>query len=323
MSRPAAGTRLTDTQRAVMDQIIRYGKAHGFLDYQIRIAVKTAYIESKLGKELEPNPKSSASGLFGYTDRDWESDYGKKNDNSNQIRAFYDDLAAYSWRYYIQPYGPIPKKDVSLPEYIYIKHHDGRNATPSAESVGKEIWDHELFEIPEDAVKGPRSDAEPQITAPTAARNSASYQSEQSHVPSPRQDFSYSQGNGLSTPPGHADPSWYTPFMDIPNRLAPTDPGIWSQNMSPISPDWMNDNAFLRSLPAWVDMPASYPGEVQQPGSGTLPYLTPDPAALLRRNQFYEPMPLNDPFVTGAMGQEEQLDPRIKSLLASWPGFYP
>jgi len=91
----------------------------------------------------------------------------------------------------------------------------------------------------------------------------------------------------------------------------------------PIGPSWMNDNALLRSLPAWANIAASYPGEVQQPGPGTLPYLTPDPAALLRRNQFFEPMPLDDPFVTGAMGPEGQLDPRLRNLLASWPGVYP
>ena len=91
----------------------------------------------------------------------------------------------------------------------------------------------------------------------------------------------------------------------------------------PTGPGWMDDNAILRSLPAWVDMPpASYPGEMQQPGSGTPTYPSPDPAALLRRNQFFEPMPLNDPFVTGAAGQEGQMDPRLRSLLAPWLGVY-
>jgi hypothetical protein len=107
-----------------------------------------------------------------------------------------------------------------------------------------------------------------------------------------------------------------------PNAFGPTGPFTWSQNVSPIGPTWMSDNALLRSLPAWANMPASYPGGVQQPGSGTPAYPSPDPAAPLRRNQFFEPMPLDDPFVTGAAGQEGQLDPRLKNLLSSWPGVY-
>ena len=99
MSGPKSDVSLSPIQITILKQIVSYGKAKGFSDHQIRIAVKTAYIESRLGRKLGPNPKGSASGLFGYTDDRWDDSYGKKNDNSNQIRAFYDDLSDYSWRY--------------------------------------------------------------------------------------------------------------------------------------------------------------------------------------------------------------------------------
>ncbi len=165
MSGPKDSDSLSPSQKAIIRQIVSYGRAKGFSDYQIHIAVKTAYIESSLGKKLGPNPESTASGLFGYTDGTWNHRYKIKNDNSNQIKAFFDDLAGYSWQYDHQPYGPIPTKDVSLAEYIYIKHHDGRNRTPSAHSVGKKIWDHETFDAPLDPV-GPRSDADPRRAVP-------------------------------------------------------------------------------------------------------------------------------------------------------------
>ncbi len=50
MSDPTVHVPLSPSQKAIIHQIVSYGKAKGFSDYQIRIAVKTAYIESKLGK---------------------------------------------------------------------------------------------------------------------------------------------------------------------------------------------------------------------------------------------------------------------------------
>ncbi len=294
MSGPAPSVSLTPSQRAVMSQIVSYGRAKGFNDYQIDIAVKTAYIESKLGKELGPNPKGTASGLFGYTDATWDQGYGKKDSNSNQIRAFYDDLADSTWRYYDQPYGPIPTKDLTLAEYAYIKHHDGRYAPPSADSVGKRIWDSEPFKVP--AGKNPPG---PYETPPTSG---------------PLKAFSYLD------------------LARRPNALGPI-PSMWDPGALPTGKNWLAGDSPLNLPAASANLPFQYspngatgpvPSGQAAPASMDYPArpLPSDSPFFPRRNAFLEPAQSMTPWAQPqSVGKGSPALP-ARNLLGPWPGSY-
>lgn len=129
-----------------MNEIIAYGSDNGFSEEQVQIAVDTAFIESSLGQNLN-NPNSTASGLFQYLDGSWESYHsglGEKNDQSNQITAFYNDLSIFS-NWYSNPNtnGNIPN-DMSLGEYTYTKHHDGRNYSDFENAPGRDIYNNTI-----------------------------------------------------------------------------------------------------------------------------------------------------------------------------------
>ena len=254
MSGPAASAPLTPSQRAVMNQIISYGRANGFNDYQIDIAVKTAYIESKLGKELGPNPKGTASGLFGYIDDNWDQGYGKKDNNSNQIRAFYDDLADFTWRYYDQPYGPIPTKDVSLAEYVYIKHHDGRYKPPSANSVGKRISDHEPFEVP--AGKNPPAPYKTPSTSSTTNPSSYVYSAGRPNLSGPIDPAMWHPG-ALPTGQNSATPNAFNDPPGRTNALGPI-PAMWDSSALPTGQNRLAGDSPLNLPPASAYPPFQY-----------------------------------------------------------------
>jgi hypothetical protein len=142
---------MSKSQRDVMQKIIEYGNRNGFTNADIEIAIKTAWIESKLGNELgPPSPDSTATGLFAYTDPDWatyHSGDGEKNNFDNQIKAFYEDL----WKYkgwYLDPdkSNNIPKDRIDFGEYVYIKHHDGPGYTNYSNAPGEKIWDRVNFQ---------------------------------------------------------------------------------------------------------------------------------------------------------------------------------
>jgi hypothetical protein len=138
---------LSQSQQQVMQQITDYGVQHGFSNEQIAIAIKTAYIESSLGANMgsplptPDNQNPTASGLFQYTNETWSevrySGLGVKNNIDNQIVAFYADLATYcSWYSNPATNGNIPLSQIDMGEYIYIKHHDGRNYNFNGDPAG-------------------------------------------------------------------------------------------------------------------------------------------------------------------------------------------
>lgn len=144
-------TDLSESQRNTQQQIVDYGIAHGFSGEQIGIAVKAAFIESSLGSNLGPNPQSTASGLFGYTNGTWNlyhSGLGEKNNIGNQINAFYSDMQKYT-NWYNSPstnYN-IPMDQISLDEYIYIKHHDGVGYSDFLNAEGLDTWNASGFDF--------------------------------------------------------------------------------------------------------------------------------------------------------------------------------
>lgn len=133
---------LNRSQAEIKASIVEYGIQHGFTDDQIQIASDVAYIESSFGASLN-NSKSTASGLFQYTDGNWadfHSAIGDKNDLQNQIAAFYDDLTTYtSWFSNPATNDNIPG-DLSLGEYAYVKHHDGRSMADFGNAPGLTIY---------------------------------------------------------------------------------------------------------------------------------------------------------------------------------------
>jgi hypothetical protein len=145
---------LNSNQQAVANQIAQYGLDHGYSESEIEIAVKTAFIESSLGEQLTGTSKTE-SGLYQYTDDTWNeqhSDLGAKNNFDNQIEAFYQDMSRYETRY--NDLSDSDKSEVSLEEYIYIKHHDGSSATDFSDTPGKgkSIWDNSNFECTDPSV---------------------------------------------------------------------------------------------------------------------------------------------------------------------------
>jgi hypothetical protein len=146
---------LSPLQQDIVRQITNYGAEHGFSASDIAIAIKTAYIESSLGANVGTPPPApgnehpTASGLYQYTNETWKTSNGDKNSIADQISAFYGDLATYrSW--YNDPAlnGNIPRDQIDLGEYVYIKHHDGRSFTDFLNAPGLTYWHGTSF-VPE------------------------------------------------------------------------------------------------------------------------------------------------------------------------------
>src|SRR6218665_2066874 len=119
---------LNAAQQQAIANIIDYGTSIGAPNALIQAALHTAYLESRFGQNLQ-NPDSTASGLFHYTNGTWAGSHaalGEKNNFANQTIAMYADLAKYfEWWNNPATNGNIPKGQISLEEYLYIKHHDG------------------------------------------------------------------------------------------------------------------------------------------------------------------------------------------------------
>jgi len=120
---------LTTEQRSARNEIYDYGRENDYEDEDIQIALDVAYIESTVGLNLS-NSASTASGLFQYLIGTWNDNHsglGSRENQSNQIQAFYNDLTTYrDWFYDPEKNSNIPPS-LSFPEYVYIKHHDGRS----------------------------------------------------------------------------------------------------------------------------------------------------------------------------------------------------
>jgi len=97
------------------------------------------------------NSGSSATGLYQYLDGTWSayhSGLGSKNDQSNQIQAFYNDLDTYQdWFYNPEKNGNIPS-NLTFAEYVYIKHHDGRSYTNFSGAPGRSIYNSKMANGP-------------------------------------------------------------------------------------------------------------------------------------------------------------------------------
>ncbi len=94
---------LTSAQQDIVTKIVTYGDSHGISSEKIAIAVKAACLESTLGTKMKnDDPKSTATGVFGYTNPNWRDNHqelGDKSDTDNQIGAFYDDIDRYYERF--------------------------------------------------------------------------------------------------------------------------------------------------------------------------------------------------------------------------------
>lgn len=118
---------LSPEQEAVRGKIVAAGEGWGFTEQQVDIAVRVAFQESAFGRDID-NPNSSAYGLYQYTYDTWMDNYIEYDRSSmdDQILAFYQDLAEFTGRWLdARSNGEIPA-DLSLGEYVYVLHHDGR-----------------------------------------------------------------------------------------------------------------------------------------------------------------------------------------------------
>jgi len=141
---------LSEAQKSARNEIYNYGKENDFSDGDIQIALDVAYIESSVGDNLI-NGKTSATGLFQYIDATWNNIHGglgSKDDQGNQIQAFYNDLITYrDWHYSPATNGNIPSS-ISFDEYVYIKHHDGRSETDFLNAEGLVIYNDRMANGP-------------------------------------------------------------------------------------------------------------------------------------------------------------------------------
>ena len=129
---------LNQTQNDVLVEIYNYGVTNNYTNEQIQIAINVAYIESSLGVNLT-NPSSTASGLYQYLDGTWNiyhQGLGEKNNQTNQIQAFYNDLSKYTNWYFDPATNMNIPNDMSLGQYTYIKHHDGISYSDFQNSPG-------------------------------------------------------------------------------------------------------------------------------------------------------------------------------------------
>lgn len=166
-------TNLSDSQIKTAQNIAQYGQDHGFSKVQIDTALKTAFIESSLGVNRSNGIKgNTATGLYGYTDNTWKSsgNGGDKNNDNDQIQAFYNDMKKRTDDYNNLPEST--RKTLSLDQYLYMMHHDGphsKNYTDS--STGKQTWDKKQFTPPPSVYPPapPKTETPPQSPSPDDA----------------------------------------------------------------------------------------------------------------------------------------------------------
>jgi hypothetical protein len=137
-------------QAEVMEKIASYGRKNGFSTDEINFAIKVAFIESSLGL-LNSNGISgnTSQGLFQYNDDAWDRSGlgGDRTKDDDQIAAFFNDVRRYKVRYSSLP--PERKADVSLFQYMYIKHHDGSDYHEDFKKApGKALYDNCTFAPP-------------------------------------------------------------------------------------------------------------------------------------------------------------------------------
>lgn len=140
---------LDNAQKDMMARIIGAGQSRGFSDQMIDYALKSAFIESSLGNNMgAPYAGSTSVGLFQYNSTTWSdlghTSIGDRNNVDHQINAFYNDINKYTTRYY--DLTPDARGNLSLEQYLYVKHHDGNNYTDFPNSPGKAIFDSTCFE---------------------------------------------------------------------------------------------------------------------------------------------------------------------------------
>ena len=138
-------TTLTDAQLKNEQYIINWALTNGLTPEDSEYLVKVAWIESSFGANLQnTSPGSTASGEFGFTTPTWTdrySDLGDKNNLNNQLQAMSREISTFkSWYNDPSLNSNIPA-NMSLQEYMYIKHHDGVHATPSFTCPAAQIWD--------------------------------------------------------------------------------------------------------------------------------------------------------------------------------------
>ncbi len=143
-------------QVAIAKEIVKYGMEHGYPGGAIRWAVKAAWIETKLGAER--NHPSSAEGLYGYMADTFKrsNPHGHRESDADQIAAIYNDIDRNTQRY--GKLDETRRKEVSLDEYLYIKHKQGANwekftYDPGEEGYkdsGKYLWDRKDPPLPDE-----------------------------------------------------------------------------------------------------------------------------------------------------------------------------
>lgn len=139
---------IDNSQKDIAARVIQVGDARGFTDQMINFALKSAFIESSLGNMVgPPSPGSDHIGLYQYDAVSWRDlgHTGERNNIDNQINAFYDDIIKYTTRY--NNLVPADRGNLSLEQYIYLKHHDGNNATNWSTSEGVNKFNNTCFDM--------------------------------------------------------------------------------------------------------------------------------------------------------------------------------
>jgi hypothetical protein len=126
-----ANINLTAAQAAIVDQIVDYGKDHGYSDAEIDVAVADAYYESGFNASAT---NGSHTGLFQYNSTTWASlgEAGSINSATDQIAAIYHDISKYESRYasaMSTNADSIATDGLSFGQYFEIKHELGNNST--------------------------------------------------------------------------------------------------------------------------------------------------------------------------------------------------
>ena len=136
------------TAQQYANQIIQYGRQSGYSQADIALAVRVAFIESTLGNRMSKDGQN-ATGLYQYQTGNWNDRHSDMNRGitGDQIKAFYQDIERYTKRYNdLKEKGDSRIDGVSRDEYVYIKHHDGSNATKfDSSSDGYNIY-HDSFD---------------------------------------------------------------------------------------------------------------------------------------------------------------------------------
>lgn len=122
---------LTAAQAAIVDQIVDYGKDHGYSDTDVDVAVADAYYESSFNNGIT---NGTHIGLYQYDQQTW-SDLGETGsiyNLSDQIAAIYHDITKFDPRYttaYANNTDGLRTDGLSFGQYFEIKHELGDSAT--------------------------------------------------------------------------------------------------------------------------------------------------------------------------------------------------